>query len=332
LIDLLKILIVNTRLIQKLDNDSRLILVTNIEKLGYDRETIQTKKIKEYNGVLFCFYEYKVEILFKPHYYFNNGLHNGNDFTIIECINTIRTFVEKFEISEIEAKIINIEFGVNIISPINIKDLISFIIYHENNEFVNHSGLRFSKIATSTNKAGKWNFHKMIKAYAKGLQHPKYVDPNTFRFEVKSKRTAYIKRNLNVQTIQNLLSTEPYFRMQEIILKEFKSVLILDVDATPDLTKKEQEKLSKYLNSMNWYRIVNENKRNHFNKQKQRYYRLINKDKNNLKLKLTNSIKSKLTELKKGANFTPPKNDKKDANFSISICKPCTQLNNSYQL
>jgi len=332
LTDLLKILILNPVIIEKLNSNPLLVWVKDIEKLNFDKETIQTKRIKEFEGIYFCFYEYKVEVLFKPHYFFNNGLHNGNDFTILDCINLIRTFINKFEIPGDEAKIINIEFGVNVLPPLFIKDLISFIIYHNNNAFVNHTGLPFSKVATSTNRAGKWNSHKIIKAYAKGLQHPELVNPNTFRFEVKSKRTAYIKRSLGITTIQDLLSIEPYIKMQEIILKEFKNVLILDPDASPTLTIKEQDKLSQYLNPCTWYRIINENKRNHFNKHKQRYYRLIQKDRNNLKLILTNLIESKLIELKKGANSTPAKNDKKDANSSISICKPCTLLNNSIQI
>jgi hypothetical protein len=332
LIDLLKILIINPVLIEKLNSNSLLVWVQDIEKLGFDRETIQTKVVKEFEGIFFFFYESKVEVLFKPHYYFNNGLHNGNDFTIIDCIKTIQTFINKFGITPSETKIINIEFGINILSIIDIKDLISLIIYHCQNEFVNHTGLKFSKISTSSNAKGKMNFHKMIKAYAKGLQHSEYVNSQTFRFEIKSKRAAYIKSKLDVHTLEDLLNVSPYSKMQEIILKEFKDVLILDPYTAPDLTKKEQEKLSNYQNAHTWYRMVNENKRNQFNKHKQRYYQLINKDKNNLKLTLTNLIKSKLIELKKGANFTPPKKNKKGANFSISICKPCTQLNNSIQL
>jgi hypothetical protein len=303
LIDFLKISILNPVVMDDLNNNRSLIWVKGIDTLGFDKETIQTKVIKEFEGIFFCFYERKVEVLFKPHYHFNNGLHNGNDFTILDSIKTIQTFIDKFEIPADEARVINMEFGLNVIPSINIKDLISFIIYHNNNAFVNHTGLPFSKVATSTNKAGKWNFHKMIKAYAKGLQHPDYTDLNTFRFEVKSNRHAYIKRNLNVTTLQDLLDIEPYLKMQEIILKEFKDVLILDPDAAPQLTTKEQQKLSKYQNSCTWYRIVNENKRNHFNKHKLRYYRLIDQDRNNLKLTLTELIESKLNELKKGCEF-----------------------------
>ena len=91
-------------------------------------------------------------------------------------------------------------------------------------------------------------------------------------------------------------------------LKEFEKVLILDCATDfKTLSQKEQNKIAKYNNPMEWYRINNVSNRNSFSKNKTTYYKLINKVPNNLKNQLGQIIYAKLETLKKGA-YSPPKN------------------------
>ena len=330
MIDFLKLQTYDLMLVDYFNNNDLLTWLFDTDKLNhFDTEVITTKKVKQYKGIYFCFYSNRLDILFKPHYYFNHNLHNANDFRIIDCINVINEFKNDLNIDLNLLKVVNIEFGLNVISPIDIKDLITFFLaYHERNEFRTDTGLAFSKKSYSTNKNGTANKYKFIKAYAKGLQFPEYTNINTFRFEVSSKEHKYCKSELNITTANELLNVDVYFKMIETLIKEFKEILILDcVTDFKSLHPKEQKKINEYLNPLKWYKILNQN-RNSFSKNKTNYYKLIDKIENHLKNQLEKIIFDKLELLKEGAYSTPKENIKKGAYSTIYKDGICTQNTN----
>ncbi|RXR16314.1 hypothetical protein EQG63_11880 [Flavobacterium amnicola] len=298
--DFLKFQTNNQALINYLFSHKLLDWESDNDKLNpFDKEVITTKKVRQYNGIIFNFYKNRLDIIFRPHYYFNNNLHNANDIKIIECINIIKEFQKKIGIDLRELKVVNLEFGINIISPIDIEDLINSITYHGKNEF--KSNLPFSKISSKPTKKGISNKYKIIKAYAKGKQFPEYCDINTFRFEIKSKEAKFIK-TLGIRTAEDLLNINIYSHLSNLLINEFKEVLILDYDIDlSELTRLEQEKIKEYNNPHKWYKINKKNHRNSFNNNKKRYYTLINKVENNLKNKMTKLISEKLEYLKQAA-------------------------------
>lgn len=329
MIDFLKILITDQTLITQINANPLLIWHNKQERLShFDFETVLSKQTKTYKGVLFCFYDNKVEVLFRPHYYFNDNLHNANDFSTDDCITVVNRLINELYLTEYtnELKIINIEYGINVISPIDCKELITFISYHGKNEFKTDTGLAYSKKSYSETKNGTANKYKIIKAYNKGLQFPKYCDINTFRFEVKSKQTKYIKQ-LGVTTINDLLKPEIYKTLSNELLKEFNDVLILgDSQEHKNLSKKENNQLNKYLNPNNWFK-VKQGHRNQFNKTKERYLKLLNKTGYNIHTELKNIITEKLQNLEqKGAFSTPIEKRQKGAYSTINIIGNCTPL------
>src|SRR6187551_2206626 len=101
MIDFLKMLVVNCDLIKKFESDSRLFWFSEKEQLSHFTDGIILRiKTKSYNGINFLFFENKLEIHFKPHYYYNEGKHNANDFTVQNCINVISEFIKTFRIQE----------------------------------------------------------------------------------------------------------------------------------------------------------------------------------------------------------------------------------------
>jgi hypothetical protein len=296
--DFLKFQVFNKRLIEFFLSNDLLCWVSDIDKFNpFDREVIITKKIRQYKGIYFCFYSNRLDILFKPHYYFNNNLHNANDLKISDFIEIINEFKMIFNIDLIELKVVNIEFGINIISPIDVKDMISYTIYHEKNEFKNEY-LPFSKISYKPTKRGKPNQYKIIKIYAKGLQHSQFCDNDTFRFEIKSKEAKYIK-TLGISTALDLLNIDVHLKLHETLLKEFKSLLILDCHTDfCRLSASDQMKIKAYNNTLEWYKIRNKSSRNSFNNNKIRYHKLINQIENNLKRQMEKLVLEKLEILK----------------------------------
>lgn len=307
MIDFLKLETYNSTQIDYLFNHTLLTWESDTDKINiFDNEVINTKKIKQYKGIYFCFYSNKLDILFKPHYYFNDNIHNANDFHIIYCIAIINEVKNALNLDLEVFKVINIEYGLNVLSPIDIKDLITYIVYHSKNEFRTDTGLPYSKKSYSVTKYGTANQHKIIKAYAKGLQFPKYSDINTFRFEVKSKKSRFINK-LGVYNLTDLLNVNVYFAMVNSLIVELEATLILDCKTDfKTLNQKEQTKISKYNNPIEWYKINNASNRNSFSKNKNAYYKLIDKVPFNLKNQLRQIIHDKLEILKKGA-ISPPK-------------------------
>jgi len=332
MLDFLKLETYDLTLVDYFNNSELLSWLSDTDKISHsDNEVITTKKVKLYKGIFFCFYSNRLDILIKPHYYFNDNLHNANDFDINDCNKIIRGFKNDFKVDLTRLKVVNIEFGLNVISPIDIKELIMYIAYHEKNEFRTDTNLPYSKKSYSTNKSGTANGYKVIKAYAKGIQFPKYCNQNTFRFEVKSKELKYCRDQLGINNANDLLNTGVYFKMIEVLIKEFNEVLILDcITNFEGLKPKELKKVNEYNNPFVWYKFSNQN-RNSFSKNKTNYYRLIDKVENNLKNQLQKIILDKLQTLKKGAISTPKENIKKGAISTIykgGICNLKTNNNN----
>ncbi len=302
MLDFIKFSILDNHLIHYLENHNLLEWVKSEDKRNlYDIEVIKTKTVKEFKGIYFCFYSNRIDILFKPHYYFNNNLHNANDFKVNDCINTVLELKEALKIDLKLLKVVNIEFGLNVISPIDIKKLISYLQYHERNEFVNDNKLSYSKKSFKANQNGTANSYKIIKAYAKGIHYPEYSNLNTFRFEIKSKQSKYINQ-IGIFTGEDLLKIDCYSIMANELINEFDKVLILDCETDfSQLKEVEQSKIKNYLNTMTWFNFKQDSYRNRFNKEKTKYYNLINKVENNLKLQLDKIISEKLEFLKTGA-------------------------------
>ncbi|MBK5209397.1 MAG: hypothetical protein JJE44_07825 [Flavobacteriaceae bacterium] len=338
MIDFLKIVIFKNDLINDLFNSSLLneysiyqSYTNNLNKEAQEiRQATFTKVFKE---IYFCFYvkkdEFtKLEVLIKPHYYFNNNLHNANDFTALDCIKVLNEIKDIFNFPTKELHIINKEFGLNCLSPIDCKDLITYTIYHEKNEFITSSdNLKFSKISFKHDKYGKANNYKKIKFYAKGLQFPQYTDINTFRFEVKSKRSSYIK-SLGIKTYADLLNIETYLTLAENIKAEFKNVLILDIsNKGQNLNPKDKIKLTEHLNTFKWIKAIQGSK-NTFNNTKKTYLKLLDKTGNNIHNKLEKIISDKLNFLVNDcAILTPSKQIKDCAIFNTYIMENGT-INN----
>ncbi|WP_157514519.1 hypothetical protein [Christiangramia portivictoriae] len=347
MLDFLKIWILNPQIIESFKNNDLLIWITKKDYLKIDNrnfensEEILTKEIKYYKGILFCFYPDKLEILFKPHYFFNNNLHNANDFTIVDCLKVLNEFINIFHLDPEECKIVNIEFGVNVIIKEPIEDFVSFLSYHEKNEFRTDPGLLYSKKAYKARRNGKMNSYKIIKAYAKGLHFPNYTDKNTFRFEVKSKQGAYFNR-FGIYSLSDLMNFKIYNRLAEEVIKEFKSVLILYHNVNFELINdQDSSKIMKYLSNHFWFKTLQNNNRNKYNLEKKKYYKLLDKVGQNIHKEVLQLIQDKLKLCLNGAISTPQQDDNIGAistiykernctNSEVNIC-PITGMNISMQ-
>jgi hypothetical protein len=277
MIDFSKVKITDETLINKVWNNDLLVYEGKSEKRFNDE--IKEIVTKSYKNLYFTKYQNRLEITGSIHYFFNNGLHNANDFYISDCISSIKELQDAFNLDLDKCFLINLEYGINVVPTISIKELINNLIYHDKRQFVRPTKFDFYKIAGKTT-------YKQIKAYNKGVQFPQYCDVNTFRFEVKTKQAKFIN-SLGLYTLNDLTIIDNYELLIDSLLKEWSSVLLFDNTSTID---------SKFLNTNFWETIITLGNRNKFNIQKKSYYRKLGND--NLHSKIKNLIVAKTDILK----------------------------------
>jgi hypothetical protein len=217
------------------------------------------------NGCLIGFRH--VEVSISPHYHFNSYMHNGNDFKPVNCLKALKDIFTLLQIRNSEfdlLKVVNIEYGLNIILKADVKNLIEGIAFHKRTPFiVPDTSKPYFKITDATK-------YKQIKAYAKGLQFidkPEYgIDPNTFRFEVKSKQSKCIAKS-GINTIKDLFNDKVYEELYQSILDEWENVLVLN-DCRQDTQYLKTAVQQEY-----WKRIMNDKHRIKFIREKEKYYK-----------------------------------------------------------
>lgn len=252
------------------------------------------------NGVVIGYGHLEVSV--SPHYHFNQYRHNGNDFTPLNCIKTIIEILTYLGIKPQDydlLKVVNIEFGLNIIPEINIKNLIDGLLFYKKTPF-KVVDFRYNKRTDATS-------YKQLKAYAKGLQFvdfPEYgIDINTFRFEVKSKQGKNIKK-YGIENANDLTKLNIYKNLNQTLLDEWENTLL--INQTPDFSdlKTDESQFIKNTNKIDfWSTLITENHRNTFRVNKVKYLKIL-QGKNNFHQRIKLQIIDKLFSFKKCANST----------------------------
>lgn len=243
---------------------------------------------KSFEGGEFVGYRH-LELSISPHYHFNDYKHNGNDLTPENAQKTVKEILTYLGIKETEFKyliVVNIEFGLNILPATPIEKIITGLSFHKKTPFIIPDPANpFNKITDATK-------YKKIKAYAKGLQFSGFpdfnIDLNTFRFEVKSKKSSAI-RSYGIVTASDLFKDQVFQRLATAITQEWEQVLFIDtkpyLERLPASAKKY---IIEHSNPLKWSAIVHDKNRNKFIREKQKYYSILQK---------THSIREEIKDL-----------------------------------
>jgi hypothetical protein len=241
-------------------------------------DEIKEKQTKKYKNLYFTKYQNRLEISGSIHYFFNDQLHNADDFYIEYCINAIVQIEKIFNLDLNKCYLINLEYGVNINPIIKVTDLIHNLIYHEKRQFVR----------TTTHfdykQAGN-DAYKQVKGYDKSVQFPHECE-NTFRFEVRTRQAKFI-HSLGLFTLQDLTNIDNYNVLITSLLKEWDNVLLFDLSKDID---------TKFFNTNFWEDILKNGSRNKFNNQKKLYHKKLGP--NNLHSNIRNIIERRTKYLK----------------------------------
>tara|TARA_R110000868_G_scaffold16672_7_gene74141 strand:- start:4449 stop:5786 length:1338 start_codon:yes stop_codon:yes gene_type:complete len=329
-LDFLKIIVFDKDEVQNIWNHPDLVWYDHQERLSHiDYQTIIVKETKEFNKVLFCKHKRKLEILFSVHRFYNDNLHNANDFKVIDCIGVLRDFFTKFGLLTMQSvKLVGLEYGINFRMGSYAPKIIQHTEYWKRTKFLADDELGYSKKSFTIKNNGRANGYKIIKWYSKGVQFPKYCHKDTIRLEIKTRQAQYLKK-IGITAINDLLKLEVYYEMKEEILLTASEILILDQTIEKkSLTESERD----YLNPYTWINFIN-GYRNQFNREKEKYFEFLNKIGQNVHTTIRNKINEKVSELFEnyleiGADL-PPQNlasisTAKGADLPVCIKQVCT--------
>ena len=277
MIDFIKCKILDEELINQVWENPLLEFHSKYER-RYDDVIYEVVK-RKFKNIFFTKHQNRLEISGSIHYFFNDELHNANDFYIEDCIETIYYIQDLFKLDLEKCFLINLEYGVNILSSIPISELILNLIYHERQPFIRSTEHNEYRIAGNST-------YKQAKAYNKGVQFPHYCNLNTFRFEVKTGQAKFLKP-FGLKTLQDLINPESYNPLMTSLLCEWDKVLLFDKSKNCD---------DKFLNTHFWEQAILDKNRNKFNNQKKAYYKKLGTD--NLHTNIRNTIERKFKYLK----------------------------------
>lgn len=239
-----------------------------------------------------------LEIIASPHYHFNHYQHNGNDFAPTDCIEAIADILTYLGIEQEEydsLRVVNIEFGLNLIPEQDIKNLINGLLFYKKTPFIT-GAFPYYKKTDATN-------YKHIKAYAKGLQFldsPQYgIHPNTLRFEVKSKQAKNIKK-YGIENAQDVTNLHIYKTLNQTLLDEWENILL--TNETPDFSHLKYDEVQ-FLQTANKPDFWNDLYGSKYARTKEKYYALL-RGRNNMKHLIKLQIIDKMFSFQNVTNST----------------------------
>lgn len=169
----------------------------------------------------------RLKITIKPHYYYNNDIHNGNYFPTNDTIAVVKEIADKLNIAD-PTKIMatSMEYGINMIPDLyDTKEIVNQSLYYKKSPFlINYSHLPYFK---NTRELGKYPTVG-VKLYHKGIQYPDLCHQNTFRYENYFSTARKLKKTFNIHSLSDFFNTTTYKLLSDYLIDSWQYVLILD--------------------------------------------------------------------------------------------------------
>jgi hypothetical protein len=159
---------------------------------------------------------------------------NSVTFTYRHLVDTLISLCEKFGIDPFEARIANIEFGVNFLVHDTPTNLIK-------TKLINYKGYPPSRNRQRRDKECLVAFeftNYYQKLYDKSLQYGR--SKNILRYEIGTKRMRFLE-NTGIQYLSDLFYVDNLRKLKKILLDHFENFLIVDPIETGSLSVKAKE-------------------------------------------------------------------------------------------
>ncbi|MDY3364118.1 hypothetical protein PG623_08910 [Riemerella anatipestifer] len=256
-------------------------------------EVVDTTAVATYRGLKFFIRSNRetgrvsvCEVQGSLHKYKNNGKHNADDFTFEDLQEVIADLNAKFGINPDTADLHNLEFGVNIHTPITATELLKNLVAYGTKEIgtLKVEGKTVGKQIDLTKKA--------LKIYDKGKQY-KLPENNLVRFEVSVNKMKPIE-DYNIKTLSDLISRTKISPLINELTKWWDSLIYYDKSINlKHLTPTKQKRLLYYATPRNWADFCYQQRW----RAKDRYNKLMQEFGSNNQSKITALIVKKWKEL-----------------------------------
>lgn len=235
-----KISIVDQLTTNRLHRNCRLEFVehTNTITGEVESHTTEYKSLK-----IKTFPSGRIKIKGSLHKYYNDGLHNWNDFTVSKLKEVLDSLQSELNIDPLKASINNLEFGVNIVTSFCPNALLNTLLCFKWKPF-NVMDI----IGPGMGKECKSYDQYFVKIYNKGLQFGQ--SDNILR--VEKKITTMVALKFGKLNLSDLLNPELWKHCKMELVNMVNDILInepIDINA---LTKNEQRIYNTLVNQSNW--------------------------------------------------------------------------------
>lgn len=200
-----------------------------------------------------------VEVSGSLHYFFNDGLHNWNDFNRLALFDTITAFCSKYGINAQKTVLHSFEIGFNIKVPFEPSHFIERVLAYKTGEI--------TKLTKKENikKAIRINFAQYcLKVYDKSnhqraLLNDKQI--NILRFECHFYRMVKAYSICGIKSIHDLLKPEILNRLGLNVLSEFREMIVTEPMETERMTASERKTFEQMNNRTFWEQLHDKSKR-----------------------------------------------------------------------
>ena len=240
-----------------LNNEKLTFLSVFNEKTG---EVLQNSKTARYKGLIFRLSPSTIdkEIVHKTirgsvHKYFNNGLHNANDFSFSDFCNTVDKLSNEFEIVPEKSILQGFEIGININLPITAKQFINDYLISLPRYKLTELTAKKGTIKIPIGKEVVTNDYR-LKFYHKNPETLK-TNKNLLRIELKILKMRKVEK-LKIKTLSDLTDLNKYRALAVLFFDTVKDVIIYNNSIVEtNLTLKEQLFLAKHINPLFWQKL-----------------------------------------------------------------------------
>ncbi|MBR8840979.1 MAG: hypothetical protein DSM106950_45220 [Stigonema ocellatum SAG 48.90 = DSM 106950] len=173
----------------------------------------------------------RCELTGSLHRYANGGLHNADDFGVVQLLATLDELISAYGIDPFTSRLNNIEFGVNLQLPFPVRRVLANLISYKYRPFTKEAGEDFAYYQCYTQRY-------IVKLYDKGTQYRATVPglpANVLRVEIKVLKMEYLHRQgLDLVWLADLLNVDHYNRLGQLLVDTFNQILFdeptIDVD------------------------------------------------------------------------------------------------------
>jgi hypothetical protein len=222
---------------------------------GYNYKETDYKKLN-----IRVYYTGTVIIAGSLHYFYNDGLHNHNQYTLEDVSLTLIKLYNELGIEPKTARIQSLEFGVNLLT--NPTLFIENLVTHKINSF-NKFDIPNSNGKRTPTKGKQFG----LKIYDKGLHFREFTDKQILRFEYKCQKMEKISKHHPIY-LSDLIKPDIINRCGELLKQAFRDLTIKEPVNIKGLNTKEKELYLKGSNPNYWSTLTKQTryrKRDAFN-------------------------------------------------------------------